>query len=361
MILPSSRFQIIGLIFLMSLYIPWRAWQKKNMSGFLAIAWAYSLLLCIWFGFPLAATVEMNPIFARLEQNALVTWAVGFSLLVLFTEFSRIFPRNGKFFTWFFVLFFTLDITFILFFKSRGFLDANNFDLSLGLCFLPWCFLPRSLCQIGRRELLARRCIGVYMLLACYLIPGSTPRAVVITVLGAWFLTTRKYISLCVLAVVCALVFFYYKDLDFHNTGGRLSMWKEFLKIQRDSGAHSFWIGLGPGSFDWIGFVHANCRGVFKFVGFNIAPECVRTVLLHNDWIQCLIEYGFIGLVFMVVIYLRTLLKFAWTEYRVMFCASCGFGVIMITYYPLHFALSQVMALWLIFVADSLEIDRSKI
>jgi len=77
-----------------------------------------------------------------------------------------------------------------------------------------------------------------------------------------------------------------------HGEWSRVEMWKSALALIPNSP----WFGLGPMQFDWW---HASVRG-------NIPA---RAVYVHNDYLQLVVDYGFVGAAFFTVFLLLSLAK----------------------------------------------------
>ena len=124
---------------------------------------------------------------------------------------------------------------------------------------------------------------------------------------------------------------------DLSISQNRGALWIPYLDLWAKY-AHPVF-GMGPASFE----------AVSASVGKSISEYRAR-MWLHGDWIQILFEFGLLGIVLAVSLYLRTLWRVR-SNYRI-FLATLGLGVGMIVYSPLQFWTFQLLAAWLVKVSD---------
>lgn len=117
---------------------------------------------------------------------------------------------------------------------------------------------------------------------------------------------------------------------SFHQSD-RIDNWKLFLTWLFDNGKE--WFGAGTGLFQWIGpILQQRSDNLFTWA--------------HNDWIQILIEQGFLGLglsLALVFLCLKKSYKTPW-----LFATNLGFMACMLTQFPLRYFIGQLLAVTLI-------------
>lgn len=153
----------------------------------------------------------------------------------------------------------------------------------------------------------------------------------------AYLLTYRHLRFLVFPPLTLALLAIYdYRKLLFATKGLRLRMWATYFDYFSASGK-SIWLGFGPGTFEMVGpTIRIPIKGQADYA----------TAWMHNDWLQILWEYGLVVFLFSLAFYIYVLVRSYHTRH--LFCMIVGYGACMCFYSPLHFMLSQLLALALV-------------
>lgn len=96
----------------------------------------------------------------------------------------------------------------------------------------------------------------------------------------------------------------------------------------------SLWWGMGPGKFFIYGPLLESLSGRRDDIWFY----------LHSDWFQILIENGIIGAALWFWVWVDVLRK-NFREDRVLFQATVGMSVLMVSYFPLHASASALVVI----------------
>lgn len=113
------------------------------------------------------------------------------------------------------------------------------------------------------------------------------------------------------------------------DSNGRVPAWQAFLDTWWNHFPH--WSGTGNGTWEWIGpYIKNSTDQSFIWV--------------HNDYLQMLMENGYIGFTLFVIATLFVL-RWVWRfpKERSM---ALGLVVCMMTYFPLHWVIGQVLLLF---------------
>lgn len=120
------------------------------------------------------------------------------------------------------------------------------------------------------------------------------------------------------------------------RTSGRIEAWTTYMDWWEHF-ANPVW-GLGTGAAEWV----------IPFISWKPdATALAQTMnLMHNDWLQIVFDTGLVGLLSSLIIY-------TWALYRLWpkpqyFATAVAFGVAMLSYFPLHYAVGQVIACFLL-------------
>lgn len=136
-------------------------------------------------------------------------------------------------------------------------------------------------------------------------------------------LAHRKFgwLALVISATLAASAL-YFADL---NPGLRFEMWSQALDYWTEQPLLIKLFGLGPGSsavvLPHIQQLNGTTDKWFYF--------------LHNDWLQIIMELGLVGFTLIATCYAKLLYSVRYSNYLYFFV---GFGLCMITSYPLHWA-----------------------
>lgn len=138
-----------------------------------------------------------------------------------------------------------------------------------------------------------------------------------------WLIQTLSFL----LIVAVVLSSSYWMD---GNATIRLEMWATYLKYWNE---HKLWfLGAGFGNFDILTFTLPVQGLYFKF--------------MHNDFIEILFETGLLGWVFTWLIVGKVLINARRNSY--LFSSSLCFIFTMLTYFPSHYFLSQLLGVILL-------------
>lgn len=113
---------------------------------------------------------------------------------------------------------------------------------------------------------------------------------------------------------------------------GRLEMWREYY--WQFFNHMPLMQGTGIGTWEWIG------PFLFK------ASDGSRFLWVHNDFLQMLFEGGLIGFALMFVVIVEVLWLVRTRPKLLMM--SLAFLVFMFTYYPMHWTVTQCLALYIV-------------
>jgi len=202
----------------------------------------------------------------------------------------------------------------------RGFLEASTFDA--GAMIIVFMLL------LPRRDVVSNW-LKLALLASAIVTGGETMKAMCVAFViayGAKLIMkigrVREQVCYFVLVGVCLIVLFYAAPIMFDDSG-RFEIWLTYLPRVFDS-----WIvalfGNGAGSFEWFGASH-------KVGGAHL-------LILHNEFVQILFEYGLIafGLFVGFVVFI---LKRLWA-YPSDFAAGVAYVLYMFVYYPMHFIIT---------------------
>ncbi len=121
-----------------------------------------------------------------------------------------------------------------------------------------------------------------------------------------------------------AIIYFPWKHL-LQDHMLRIKMWTTYL---------GHWWEVAP---MFIGFGH----DTFRFRGPHFEIEGKRFAWAHNDWLEFLFDYGFVGLSFALAVYFFLLYR-SRSDTKI-FSALLGFGVCMFFYSPLRVITGQII------------------
>lgn len=153
-----------------------------------------------------------------------------------------------------------------------------------------------------------------------------------ILIVYGWFWSKWIGAFLAVTFPIAAVVLF---KTEHMRDSSRLGIWKNYLNFWDHS--ETYFLGLGFGSWDSFSrFIPFDDGNNGKFAYF----------IFHNDWLQILVESGFVGLVI-------SLWVFAWLLWQLRhnreeFSATLAFAAMMCFYSPLRFAIGQIFLVFLI-------------
>ncbi len=126
------------------------------------------------------------------------------------------------------------------------------------------------------------------------------------------------------------------KGPDFFRYNIRYEMWPMFIRAWIDRGWTVWVFGDGAGSFKYYG-PKTQIEHHFR--------EGQWMLWTHNDWMQLLFEYGWIGLSLSLLVY-GLLLKRSLGR-PALFASVVATGIVMVGNYPLHIAITSLACWWI--------------
>jgi hypothetical protein len=161
-----------------------------------------------------------------------------------------------------------------------------------------------------------------------------------IVILSLYWKTWWKYKWYCIPLGIASVVAIdhYLSGGGLRSSNGRMEAWGAFIDVWWEHMPH--WLGTGYGSWEWIGpFTNNPTNQAFQWV--------------HNDFLQMMFEGGLLGLICLVYA-TAWVIGQVWKD-RYTRSAALGFLVCMMTYYPLHFVSTLLLAIYICKVAISKE------
>lgn len=205
-----------------------------------------------------------------------------------------------------------------------GLLTGASFDLAMFACFLVVFFDENNNYKVATMWLLAIFLIAV--------IKAGASTALLVIAVYFWCYGLRESKVLAALPVVYVLFNLKKAVLIFHkNSNGRYEMWDAYLTYWSNNFNHLY--GSGPGTFEQIAPL--------------IPVNDIRYIWAHNDWLQIYLEYGLIGFLTFLCLFIFLVFKsFINQNYQVFF-GLMGFGACMFLYSPLRVLFGVVLFVWL--------------
>ncbi len=126
------------------------------------------------------------------------------------------------------------------------------------------------------------------------------------------------------------------------DKGSRPREWVHLMNWWWDHA--NVWVGTGPGSFEWLG----------PWIEIKAGMTNDLYMSMHNDHLQLIFEYGFVGYVLFATLFAQAL----WSSRREvwLFASLVGFSVAMIGYFPVQYMASQVAGIC--FIALAVHVSR---
>lgn len=173
-----------------------------------------------------------------------------------------------------------LDAILVLMFNGRGIYYNDSMDGSLIACLIP-------IMAGGWKWTIPLLILGV--------LKSHSVTAFVACLIAILFLPRLRVIKALAVAALCAGCYIFHLHHGPMVTSGRIELWTEVIEFWKDhsSGYDASWLGFGPGSFTaWEPTIHN-----------------VRWVYLHNDYLQCFFELGWIAFILMVLMQFYCILR----------------------------------------------------
>lgn len=144
-----------------------------------------------------------------------------------------------------------------------------------------------------------------------------------------------KGISLTViLSSIAGLAYYYFPRVDH---GSRPAIWARIMGWWWENANH--WFGAGGGAYQWLGPWSQMTAGAKTDIAMS----------LHNDHLQLIYDYGFIGYALLAMVYIRALWLARARPW--VFSFLVGASVAMLGYFPLQYLVSELMILCILCVA----------
>lgn len=229
---------------------------------------------------------------------------------------------------------------------AAGILDQPGINGALIAITYP--FLLKTLSDTGA----TKRWYVVFSVLALLAVAASrssTAWGTLILVVCANYLYTHRGIRYApqlflgaIIGVIAALLI--EGEMLFHSSH-RLEAYKLFFSYWVDKA--NFLFGTGAGSFPLFAIEIQNATN-FMVTELSDKKIYYNWLWLHSDWLQVLFEYGVIGLVLCISLFVRLSIKaWHWADAAV-FSAIIGFGGLAIFSFPLRYFLSCFLLMFLI-------------
>lgn len=215
-----------------------------------------------------------------------------------------------------------LDAVWLLMPHEYGLFNHISFDTTIMACLLPWC-LRRGLYGDLKKPFIF---ITILFLTDIVKFHGTTALTCAGLAIAIPQLYRRRYAipGLVALAGILVLV---WKGSEFLSSTDRVDMWRTYM---------TWWLhnvdsltGAGLSAFEILGpFIQVN--------GNNYRA-------MHNDFLQVLFDTGIVGFCLFLGMWGDVVRKNWGKPLSISFCAV--FFVACMTYFPLHFFLSQMIVL----------------
>ncbi len=227
---------------------------------------------------------------------------------------------------WYLIPAFLLFDCWWLFTHDFGLMDARTFDVAVMAIWLPKLLFTRPNLK---RERICLWIVAAVFMWAIWWNHGTTAAVVGVAGLLTYWALTGSWITIG-LAVPVAVAAGYFYRVNINGIKERLYLWATSLDWFFKYGDP--FVGVGSGSFSLIGlFFPINGKTYYS---------------MHNDYIQCLFDYGPLGLVALLSLIGWCLYK-AWNR-PVLFSTIISYSVCMLTYFPTHIFISQLIGAMLI-------------
>ena len=317
--------QLFGLLFGAGLFSFLTA---KTMGKAYALALFYSLASGIWL---FQNPVEVWPgLMIRLDATA----ASAAIILVIISSIAAFLKTEHVKALLNFLAAVVYLNCFLVLFRGSGIFNAGSMDTAAAALFLPTMagFFYKNLAE-GFKPFLLLPVITIFSR------HGQTGVILFCTtvLIYLWWTGRKKTVfALAALALPVVIYFgFHVLEVERINTlngyPGRLAAWQEGFKWWGPNA--NLFFGTGAGSYQWLGPSIANRKTqVYLF--------------LHNEYLQCLFEFGFLGLVLWG--------SAAWSAFKKSFTNPLLFTTFILlfimsfTQYPCRFFLTQLaIVLWI--------------
>jgi O-antigen ligase len=307
----------IGMVFV-SLFFP-LLFKDKIHKSFIAL-WIYGLMSAVWIGFfPMTykrefVTLELS---TMAKQGALQSFVMMAIVPAVLLNAGK---NLARYLSWISVLNLGLVLVF-----NFGIFNVNTMDvtaMAIGSIYLASqedkTFFDKLMAVIGA--------FGIGY------IKGST--GLICLFAGLIYLMSRKFSKkYIILGSVSGFISLYFvlKYLNIKSFEYRIEGWKAVMGWWK--GHAPVWFGMGPGSFEWL-------------APFIKIPTGEVYLWMHNDYLQFLFEYGYLGMILALLVLCVAVYK-SFSMY--LFPAVMVSLLAMAGYFPGHFFLSQCLMMLILF------------
>jgi hypothetical protein len=321
--------QLFGFFFL-SLAFAWQITKKYNAYAGLALAYTLISAVIVFQG-----PAEWSGYEARLTSSA-----NAFGIIFESVAFIAYLDQKGldafyKFLEWVVIVNCTIVI-----FNGYGIFNAYSMDNVFAVMMIPIMWF-RNWPARSFNSWIYYSMKVVIPLIAMYKTGGSTS-FIALTAIFAAFAIATGILELIVLITITAAVGVFVNGSYLFNPGQRATDWPRMMAWWYEN--QSMFLGSGTGTFEWISFFH-----------IPKGPEGYA-IWLHNDYLQAIFEQGLVGF-FLYSVLAIYCVKQSWRK-PWLFASFAGVAVIMFTFYPFRFILSELVIVCLL--RESFECNQNQ-
>lgn len=310
-------------------------WRKHQFFGIALISFYTSYLVYKKYGFLEAVFLfycmissafmfQTNIEFWDKAQFRIETTAAQTYIRILAASLFALFYEQWRNHWQKLIVYLTILNCFLISWVTYGIFNASSFDSAMVVCCTPLL--------LKHIDSLKIKALAIGMILFAMVRSGNSATAY-FSLLGvslAFVFKLRLYGLLFIPAVVGVFATFT-NGAQLVNSSRRVEFWDTIM--QWWSNWVNPWYGSGIGSYAWLGPLSQIREGQTNLL-----------VWLHNDYLQLLYEGGIIGLILGLVLWIKYLLS-AFKKDTWLFCTFAGLSVSMLTYYPFHWFVSQLLIL----------------
>ncbi len=294
----------------------------ERIGKFYSTTWAVFIMWTAAYAFaPYAGAIPLGPGHHMTKVNA----GQLLFLLCMIPPAALALYDNKKIW-WALKIFMLIDMAYLIYAKQTGstplgLVNADTFDATIAFI----CALHNVV--YGFRTT-AQRIYSLLMVGAAWYLGGETVAlCAALSVAAIIFYQLRanrapkiilELFCLTVLVVLAAVSYAYYESRDGYVM--RFDIWQRALTPMLTD-YKLLLLGNGPGSYEWYGLTHP-IRGH-------------RFIIMHNDFLQVLYEYGALMAALFVSFILVTIYRLR--DNPAYFVLSIAYTVCMVPYFPLHF------------------------
>lgn len=316
--IDNYRLHELSGIIIISIYLSFLVWRKWGAPEALLVL--YTLIsagIMYQSNLPLWGQVQM-----RIEGSSAVTHGkivLGCLLALTYDKWRHLWQKA-------FTVLIMVDALLLLMF-GYGIFNASSLDAAIIACAMPMILLTINWWEPTKI---------MYALLPAAAIlrtASSTSYFVLLGCLIGFALIKGKWKQVTLAIIVVTTIGYLMNGDQLLNSSRRVYHWTYIMEFWWTNMNH--WLGAGIGSFDWLGPASQMLRG----------QKTELFMWMHNDYLQLLYEGGFIGLLLGLAVWVKTIIKSWKSSPPWVFITLCGLSVCMLSYYPMHFFLSQTFML----------------